>query len=95
MLCVICCFAWYGFDAARFGGGVNPMLMEGQVESCGKIAAEYQVFICLSAAQTVMEVRGVQYQAQFSASLTEREKQRNRVCTTRETDGDTLARSEL
>ena len=66
MLCVICSFAGNGFDASRLSVGVNPVLMEGQVELCGKIAAECQVFICLSAAQTValpLAIAGVERDA--------------------------------
>ncbi len=52
-----------------FGGGIDVRLMEGQAKGGGEVAAKGQVRIGLRAAQAVVEVSYMQYQAQLCAAL--------------------------
>ena len=66
-------------------------VMEGNVELLRESFREGEVGICFVAAQTVVQMGGVQHQAQFPAPLGESAKEGDGICAAGKTDGETHA----
>ncbi len=65
--------------------------MERETEFRGESAAEFKVGIGFGAAQAVVEMRGVEHEAQFPAPLGESTQQSNRIRAAGEADGEAHA----
>jgi hypothetical protein len=88
-------FVWPSsrFGAARFGAGIDTMLMKRHTKFRGEAAAECEVGVRFSTAETVVQMRCMEHQAEFPALLHERTEQRNRIGATRKTHGKTQTRA--
>jgi len=64
-----------------FGSGVDVRVMEGNVEPLRESFREGEVGTCFVAPQTVVQMGGVQHQAQFPAPLGESAKEGDGICT--------------
>ena len=82
----------------RFGGGVDAGVVEGNVELGGEGLAEGEVGVGFFAAKAMVEVRGVEDEAEFPAlfmiSFGEGAQEGDRVCSAGERDGEAQAGAE-
>jgi hypothetical protein len=74
------------------GGNIDPCFVEGQAQIRRQTAGEIQIGVCLCAAQAVVQVDGVQHQAQFPAALGQGAQQGDGVRAAREAHGQPQAR---
>jgi len=68
------------WNAPRFGRGINAGFMERQPEPGAQIPAKLEVCVGFCAAQAMMQVRNVQHQTKFPASVHKSTQQRDGVC---------------
>lgn len=74
-----------------FGGRIDVGRVDRDVETGAEVAAELLVSVGFGAAQAVVQVGGMDYEAQLSGPLVEREQQRDRVRSPGEGDGNAHA----
>lgn len=81
-----------------FGGGVDAGVMDGDVEFGGERLAEGEVGVGFLCAKAVVEVRGVEDEAEFPAlfmiPICECAKEGNRIRSAGECDGEAQTRAE-
>ena len=77
-----------------FGLAIHPRLMEGKPHLSRQRAGKGQVAVGLFAAQAVVQVGGVQHQAQLLAPLRQRARQRHGVRAAGEANGQAQTRLE-
>ena len=77
-----------GSIGACFDCGFDAVLVKGQAELRGKLAAKREIVVGFGSAKTVVEMRDVEHEAEFPAPFFQCAQQSYGVGTTGKTDGE-------